>query len=128
MWCLGIVVVLTAGRSGDVQLRRAGLVVTRPFGALVVPWEALALGHPLPVAPKASRLPLTYARPGLVRGRGLTFDRRWIYVPHIHAGFLADAIRNYVNHPQHRAAIGTQAEHDRLRHALASRPSSEDET
>jgi hypothetical protein len=115
-------------RSQGVQLRPAGLVAIRLFGALVVPWEALAPGYPLPIPAKASRLPLTYARPELVRRRGLTRGRRSIYISHIHAGFLAAAIRYYVAYPQHRAAIGTQSEHDRLLHALAGRPPSTQET
>jgi hypothetical protein len=32
----------------------------------------------------------------------------------IHPWFLADAIRYYLAHPEHRAAIGRTAEHDRL--------------
>jgi hypothetical protein len=36
----------------------------------------------------------------------------------IHLVFLADATRWYADHPEHCAAIGTQAEHDRLVGAL----------
>jgi hypothetical protein len=36
----------------------------------------------------------------------------------IHPWFLADAIRYYVAHPEHRAAIGRAAEHERLRKRL----------
>ncbi len=35
--------------------------------------------------------------------------------------FLAAAIGHYVRHPEHRAAIGTPEEHDRLRRALGGR-------
>jgi hypothetical protein len=43
----------------------------------------------------------------------------------VHALFLSDAIQYYVEHPDHRAGIGTQVEYDHLIHALgvyASRP------
>ncbi|MFF0470648.1 hypothetical protein ACFYPX_24835 [Micromonospora zamorensis] len=38
---------------------------------------------------------------------------------HVDPAFLAETIRHYVEHPEHRAAIGTQQELDRLRAALA---------
>jgi hypothetical protein len=37
---------------------------------------------------------------------------RWLA---IHPGFLASAIRYYVDHPEHREQIGTPQELDRLR-------------
>lgn len=102
-----------------VQLRPDGLVALSPFGGLTVPWEALAPGYPIPVPVKANQLALTYARPELVRRSGLIREERIIAVPYVDAGFLTAAIRYYVAYPQHRAAIGTQTEHDRLIHALA---------
>ncbi|MET8549641.1 hypothetical protein ABZ356_17760 [Micromonospora zamorensis] len=38
---------------------------------------------------------------------------------HVDPAFLAETIRHYVEHPEHRAAIGTQQELDRLLAALA---------
>ena len=40
----------------------------------------------------------------------------------VHALFVADAIRFYVDHPERRAAIGTQAEYDHLMQALKAVP------
>ncbi|WCN80162.1 hypothetical protein [Micromonospora sp. LH3U1] len=37
---------------------------------------------------------------------------------HVDPAFLADTIRHYVEHPEHRSAIGTRHELDRLREAL----------
>ncbi|GII25153.1 hypothetical protein [Planosporangium mesophilum] len=129
LWCLGVLVAaLVLLRFQGVQLRPAGLVVSRLFGTLIVPWEALAPGYPVPMPAKADSMPLTYVRPELVRHRGLTIGRRWVHIPEIHAGFLAAAIRYYVAHPQDRAAIGTETEHDRLLRALTARPPSEHET
>jgi hypothetical protein len=36
----------------------------------------------------------------------------------VHALFVADAVRYYIEHPEHRAAIGTQAEYDNLLQSL----------
>jgi hypothetical protein len=37
---------------------------------------------------------------------------------HVDARFLLDAIRHYAEDPTHRGAIGTEAEHERLRDVL----------
>jgi len=51
--------------------------------------------------------------------RAISLDRPGLPVHlNVHPWFLADAIRWYANHPEHRAAIGTDAEHDRLVGAL----------
>jgi hypothetical protein len=60
---------------------------------------------------------LAYARPELVRRRGVVPGRR-LGIDGVHAWFIADVIRHYVDHPQHRAAIGEQAEYQRLWQAV----------
>lgn len=90
-----------------------------------VPWAALAQGPQRP-APGDDWLALLVARPELVvrRGWALGLDSATrVFLPlglDTHPWLLADAIRWYVEHPEHRAAIGTQAEHDRLLAALAA--------
>ncbi|MGC9667195.1 hypothetical protein ACNTMW_11650 [Planosporangium sp. 12N6] len=105
----------------DVRLRPDGLVCGELFGSLTVPWEALAPGYPRLRSLSAGWLTLTYTRPELVRRRGLTFGRRWISADAVDPRFLGAAIAYYVAYPRCRAAIGTQAEHDRLVRALTGR-------
>jgi hypothetical protein len=106
-----------------VQLRPDGLVARGPFGTLTVPWDALAPGYPLPARPAATGLTVAYARPELVGRRGL-IRRQRIPVDHVDPLFLGSAIAYYVSHPQHRPAIGTEAEYERLRHTLPGPASS----
>jgi hypothetical protein len=126
----GLVVVLSAvtvvavWRGVGVQLRPDGLVDRTPLGTLVVPGEALAPGYPLPVPPAASHLTLTYARPELVRRRGLVVFRRLVQTSNVDTMFLVHAIRYYLDHPQHRPLIGTQAEYDDLLPAVSGPTSS----
>lgn len=46
--------------------------------------------------------------------RGIGVDRRLLSIGNVHPWFIADAIRYYATYPEHRAAIGTQAEYERL--------------
>ncbi|GIF75608.1 hypothetical protein [Asanoa siamensis] len=106
---------LLTGRPG-VELTPAGVTVGSPFGHLTVPWEGLRPGYPLRPAPRDAMLSLAVARKDLTRRRGLgTVFLRWIDVNPL---FLTDVIRYYVDHPEHRAAIGTTEEHDRLTTSL----------
>lgn len=98
-----------------VELNRNGVRVLAPFGSLVVPWDGLRPGNPL--RPSSRTFSLTVAQPKLARRRGINILP--LYFLDIHPSFLADAIRYYVAHPEHRAAIGTAEEHDRLRHLLS---------
>ncbi|MET7808870.1 hypothetical protein [Micromonospora chersina] len=114
---------VAAGWRGlSVQLRPEGVCQRDFAGRLTVPWEALAPGRPSRPRVRASILTLTYARPELVRRRGLVPSRRRLRIDNVHAWFIADAIRHYVDHPQHRAAIGDPAEYQRLWQALAHPP------
>lgn len=105
------------------ELRSEGLIDRRPLATLRVPWEAMAVGAPLvPRSSYDTALTLTYARRGLVRGRanpGHLGGR-----VNVNAYFLSHAITQYVEHPEVRAAIGTQAGYDELRLAIAARSAS----
>jgi hypothetical protein len=67
---------------------------------------------------------LALTTPGLVRQRDVAWTDGRKIRPHvplavdIHPWFLGDAIRRYADHPEHRAAIGTREEHERLTAAL----------
>jgi hypothetical protein len=107
---------LWSGRPA-VELTPVGVRVLAPLGSLAVPWEGLAPGYPLQPKRRADTLTLTVAQENLARRRGIAMlALGWL---DIHPWFLADAIRYYVAHPEHRAAIGTAEEHDRLRHLLS---------
>jgi hypothetical protein len=125
--CVAVVCVI--GWNGPVyRLTPSGIVWRAPLARQEIPWEALAPGGP--VRPQSGtwmtgRLHLATVRPDLVRQRGI---RSWIGNPQypalpiqtrVHPWFLADAIRWYAEHPEHRAGIGTQAELDRLIATLA---------
>ncbi|MDG4821699.1 hypothetical protein O7635_07510 [Asanoa sp. WMMD1127] len=88
------------------------------IGFLAVPWDGLRPGHPRQPGPRDRVLHLTTMPSSPTRSRGLAVVP--LKLLDIHPWFLADAIRHYAAHPEHRAAIGTPAEHDRLRrHLLA---------
>ncbi|WP_432978961.1 hypothetical protein [Dactylosporangium sp. CA-233914] len=115
---LSIVLVLAAWRDIGVQLRPDGLVDRSPLGTLTVPWDALSTDSLPQSQPTATSLLLTYVRPDLVRRHGVPFSRRRIRTDAVNALFLANAIHYYLVNPQHRQAIGTEAEYDDLRSAL----------
>lgn len=117
---VGVGLHIAAGWRGlSVQLRPEGVYQRDFAGSLTVPWEALAPGRPSRPGVRASTLALTYARPELVRRRGiLVLGGRRLRIDNVHPWFIADAIRQYVDHPQHRAAIGEPAEYQRLWQAV----------
>ncbi|MEV1286350.1 hypothetical protein [Micromonospora sp. NPDC049679] len=127
---LGLVLVglLVAGawRGLGVQLRPDGLRDRDVLGSFPVPWDALPVAHP-PTHNNKTTLRLRYARPELVRRRGLSLSRSLLRADNIDARFLAAAIRHYVTHPEHRTAIGTEAEYHRLLHALAETTGTRDD-
>jgi hypothetical protein len=113
---------LTAIWAGwpQVELTPDGIRVQAPLGYIAVPWQALRPGFPQRPSLRADTLALTIDQPHLIHRRGLIGTKRAvpIFWLEIHPWFLADAIRYYVAHPEHRAAIGTAIEHDRLRQTL----------
>ena len=109
-----------------IELRPDGVTVCYAYGTRHLPWAAFADAEaPRPRGPGPLVLPL--ARPDLVRGSGLatrpvtrlSLPSSWF---DIHPWFLADAIRFYVRHPEHRRTIGTAAGLDHLRGQLIPAP------
>ncbi|WP_143049906.1 PH domain-containing protein [Asanoa ishikariensis] len=99
-----------------VVLTAHGVRLRSPFGYQVVPWNALRADCPPRPDPGDRFLHLAVERGLGARRRGLALiPLPWL---DIHPWFLADAIRHYAAHPEHRAAIGTPEEHERLRHLL----------
>ncbi|GGR65638.1 hypothetical protein GCM10010169_06240 [Micromonospora fulviviridis] len=110
-----------AWQGHGVQLRPHGIRQSWVLGSLTVPWEALPAARVAPGADRPWRLRMTFAKPLLVRRRGLPWSRNALRTDNVDAGFLAAAIQHYVCHPEGRAAIGSQAEYGRLLAALADR-------
>lgn len=104
-------------RGVELELRPDGLTEHGLLGTLTVPWEALAPGYP---RLGDGSLVLAYARPELVCRRHIAFSRRRILTDSVHPAFLGAVIAHYVAYPQHRPAIGTHTEYDRLLHALTN--------
>ncbi|KKJ95512.1 hypothetical protein [Micromonospora sp. HK10] len=105
-----------------VTLTPEGVASGAPRPMTVVPWEAIGAGAPTGPGAAGRFLRLPIARPELVR-RSLGWPRRGAFVVvrelTVAPDFLAAAIRYYVAHPEHRAAIGTAQEYDRLQRELA---------
>jgi hypothetical protein len=91
------------------ELLPDGVRVPDTFRTRMVRWEAMRPGTPWAPQMRTQRLELHARR----RIHKVPID-----VLDIHPWFLADAIRYYVAHPEHRAAIGRAAEHERLRKRL----------
>ncbi|MFG1991119.1 hypothetical protein ACGFJ7_14210 [Actinoplanes sp. NPDC048988] len=119
-WSFGVLALLllavVAWRSPMVRLRPGGIEARRPFGSLVVPWDAL----PALAEVRRSRLTLTFGRPELVRRRGLwPLGTHSIPVTGVDAAFLGRAIESYSRNAGHRADIGREREWRRLQESLA---------
>lgn len=122
LWVILLILVWRMAWSWfGVQLRPDGVHDRQLVGALFIPWEAFARAYP--ATPNgAHRVALYYERPELVRRRGLRPDGPNLSAASIDAGFLARAISEYVAHPEHRSAIGTEPELSRLTAAVGPRP------
>lgn len=119
---LALLHVVLGWRDQSVQLRPDGLRQRGITGWLVVPWEASPTVPTLPPSPRATTVPLTYDRPELVRRHGLHVHGYALRTQDIDPRLITAAIRYYVAHPEHRPAIGTRAEHDRLMTLLLDSP------
>jgi len=116
---LALTVLVRAVWTGfGVRLRPDGLVDRRPARSLFVPWESFAAITIPPPSSRRAVVTLAYNDPSLVRGAG----RKVITAMNVDSRFLARAIQEYVNHPEHRSAIGTPAELQRLNTAAADQP------
>ncbi|OZV75000.1 hypothetical protein CA850_29560 [Micromonospora echinospora] len=107
-----------------VDLSPEGVGFGRPRRTFFVPWSALAAGQPILPTAQSRALRLVLARPELVSregGRRRRTDRELLPTHDVDVApdFLAAAIRHYLDHPAHRPAIGTVAEHARLCRALS---------
>jgi hypothetical protein len=108
-------------RGVGVTLTAGGLRVDRLAGTLIVPWAALDPAGAADPLPGGREVALRYARPGLVRTRGVVPVRDRFAVEGTTTGFAAAAIRWYAADPGRPGAIGTAAEHDRLRRRVTDR-------
>lgn len=99
------------------ELRPDGVRVRR-LRSMTTPWAALRRGNPLRPRRNEQQLALPLDRPDLVPplfAKNPLIPLGWDADP----WFVADTIRWYVDHPQDRAAIGTEAELESLRARLA---------
>jgi hypothetical protein len=105
-----------------VSLTPGGLVVERLLRRpLLVEWDEVAPGQPLDPTRRSPRVVVVglLARQtlGPLGGFGTSIELPTGML-HVEPRFLVAAIRHYAEDPTHRAAIGTEAEHERLRDAL----------
>ncbi|MEU8333319.1 hypothetical protein [Micromonospora sp. NPDC048839] len=97
-------------------LDRDGITAQGFVRRTFLPWDRLAPGGPPPPTRKAASIPLMQVHP--VPGKPpypypLAAGRL-----HVDPGLLANTIRQYVEHPEHRTAIGTPRELNRLHDTL----------
>jgi hypothetical protein len=106
--------------GGDLELRPGGLSLPGPLGRIELPWEEVPSGR-LKRHRDGDPLVLRVRRRSgsLFRRRRVTvhFDR-YAVAP----ALLTGAIRHYLDHPEHRAAIGTDEEYVRLHVLLYPEP------
>ncbi|MEU9824785.1 hypothetical protein [Micromonospora chersina] len=121
-WLALIALLLVEAWQGHgVQLRPDGVRHRWVLGSLTVPSQALPTTHVAPGADRPSRLRMAFGEPLLVRRRGIPWSWNALRTDSVDARFLAAAIRHYVGHPEHRAAIGSDGEYRRLLAQLADR-------
>lgn len=113
--------VASAWRDQSVQLRPDGLWQRGITGWLVVPWDAAPIVSS-PPPPRANTVPLMFGRPELVRRHGLHMHGYALRTQDIDPRLITAAIHYYAAYPEHRPAIGTRAEHDRLIRLLLGSP------
>ncbi|HZM79337.1 MAG TPA: hypothetical protein VFC19_26700 [Candidatus Limnocylindrales bacterium] len=109
--------------TSAVELTPEGVMARTLWDRRTIPWEALAPGGPPRPGPRNGRIRLAFARPELVRRGRFRVPGKgdWITAQlDVQPWLVADAIRWYVEHPEDRAAIGTEAEHARLLAALGA--------
>ncbi|MEU3453637.1 hypothetical protein ABZ671_08545 [Micromonospora sp. NPDC006766] len=124
LWLLLVVAFVVAVFAGRprMDLTPSGIEQRDLLGRRHIAWEALAPGTPVR-EPSGNSLVLMVVRPELVARRGLVWGlatRPWLALSYfsIHPWFLTDVLRWYVDHPQERAGIGTEAGNVRLCRAL----------
>lgn len=118
-----IVVLAWCVAPNPVELTPEGLQTRILWDRRFIPWEALAPGGPPRPKLFEGRIRLGLTRPDLVRHGRIRFPVFANSVPantNVHPWLLADAIRWYAEHPEDRAAIGTEAGHERLLAAVGA--------
>ncbi|MGW1057846.1 hypothetical protein [Micromonospora rubida] len=110
--------VIDAWRGTHLYLRSEGIEERTAQSSLFVPWDALRVGHPQRPSLRAHQLTLSYSHPHRVGRRGLGSGKR-LRIDTVHPWFIADVMRHYAEHAEHRAAIGTPDEYRRLLGRLA---------
>lgn len=108
----------------SVELTPEGIVHRRHEKRWSVPWEALDPTGQVGSPGKLRAVSLPIHRPELVRASGWGRGRSLVAVGDVDVvpEQLANTIRYYLAHPEHRAAIGTPEEYARLRRALGGAP------
>ena len=101
---------LASGGYG-LRLRPDGVLNRQPLGSQFIPWDAFVPAFP--VFPGGKGLAAYYQRPELVRNRGIGVSRDTLPAP-TDPAYLARVIHEYVNHPERRAAIGSEPELHRI--------------
>lgn len=91
----------------ELRLTPAGITVRNAFRPHTIRWDDLLPGGP---HPGRWTIRLLHRSPDGKTGS----SRITVFRLHINAVFLATVLRHYAERPEHRAGIGTQAEHDRL--------------
>ncbi|MET7709318.1 hypothetical protein [Micromonospora sp. NPDC005413] len=122
---IAIPAVVLAGTAAVLLLNRPRLTLNRDgitkqgrIRRTFLRWDRLLPGGP--PAPRRSGANLTLMRQPATPGGPPVPSPLPTGPLHVDPTFLADTIRHYVEHPEHRSAIGTQHELDRLRTALTS--------
>ena len=102
-----------------VRLRPDGLLDRGLLGSLFVPWDGFRREYPAWPTRRGQQVRLSYQ--GESRRRGLVpTGRRILNASNVDRDFLTRVIKHYVVHPEHRPAIGTAAEYDRLTQGSSS--------
>lgn len=121
---VAVIVVLTwRVAANPIELTPEGVQTRTLWDRRLIPWEALAPGGPHRPRQNERRIRLGLTRPELVRRSRFQVPGVGDSVPSstgVHPWLVADAIRWYAEHPEDRAAIGTEAEHARLLAAVGA--------
>ncbi len=109
---IAVLLIVSIWRGTGIELRPGGLRDRDGTGTLLVPWDALPTVH----VPDDQRsvLSVRYGRPDLVRRHGLIVSRKQLGTGNVDRALAARVIAHYVAHPEHRTAIGSHAEYERV--------------
>ncbi|TDB71595.1 hypothetical protein [Micromonospora sp. KC723] len=118
MTYVAVVRISDAWRGTKLHLRPEGIEERSTVRSLFVPWDAVDPARMKRPSLRGQQLTLPYAQPRLVHRRGLGSKKR-LTIDTVHPWFIADVTRHYAEHPEHRAAIGTTTEYQRLLNWLA---------